>query len=110
MNKNGFRKLLSYGHDQMLALTASKGEEYSGGDDQLANFKRYAAAAGISLEQAWLVLFMKHIDAISSHARTGVVLSEPIDGRIDDAMLYLHLYRAIVWEKLDPTKTDILPC
>lgn len=99
MNKTRFQKLLDDTLAELKALTATKGEEYTGSDDQLANFKRQAAEAGLRPEQVWLVFFNKHADSIKSFVRTERVLSEPIVGRIDDAILYLVLLKAMVVEK-----------
>ncbi len=98
MTKQDFRRLLEDVHVRMCELTAGKGEEYARSDDQLANFKRSAAEAGIHSSQVWLVFFNKHIDAIKHWVKTGDRLnpSEPIDGRIDDAILYLILLKALI--------------
>jgi hypothetical protein len=104
MNKNAFLNLLNDGHAKMVALTKSKGEEYSSSDDQLGNFRRLAEQTGLTMPQIWLVLFTKHIDAIRTFIKdeaAGVQRerSEPIEGRIDDAILYLYLLRGIVGEE-----------
>lgn len=99
MNKKDFQLLLGETFHRMQELTDSKGEEYARSDDQLANFKRSAIDAGIRPEQVWVVLFNKHVDAIKSFVQTGKILSEPIDGRIDDAILYLCLLKAMVREQ-----------
>ncbi len=102
MKKEEFLKLLSCGHIKMTDLTATKGEEYSRDDDQLANFRRAAREAGIRPEQAWLVFFNKHVDAIKSYVlNTGPqpAPSEPIVGRIHDAILYLYLFEALLVDR-----------
>lgn len=98
MTKSEFRTLLSKTFADLEALTALKGEEYSGSDDQLANFKRNAEQTGASVLLVWYIYFNKHIDSIRNFIRSGDVLSEPITSRIDDAMLYLLLLKAIVKE------------
>lgn len=108
MNKTTFLNLLNDGHAKMVALTKSKGEEYSSSDDQLGNFRRLAEQTGLTMPQIWLVLFTKHIDAIRTFIKdeaAGVQRerSEPIEGRIDDAILYLYLLRGIVGEKATPS-------
>lgn len=98
ISKIQFKKVIHETYESILRLTETKGEEYSGSDDQLANFKRSANEAGILQEQAWLVFFNKHVDAIKSYVRIGKEKSEPIESRIDDAILYLLLLRAMVHE------------
>lgn len=105
MNKTTFLNLLNDGHAKMVALTKSKGEEYSSSDDQLGNFRRLAEQTGLTMPQIWLVLFTKHIDAIRTFIKdeaAGVQRerSEPIEGRIDDAILYLYLLRGIVDDQI----------
>jgi hypothetical protein len=101
MKKKRFQSMLHEVFNRMAQLTASKGEEYARSeDDQLANFKRSGAEAGISPEQTWVVFFNKHIDSIKHHIKTPKVeLAEPIIGRIDDAILYLILLRAMIVER-----------
>lgn len=101
MNKTEFLQILTSGHDRMVGLTRSKGEEYSSSDDQLGNFRRLAEQTGLTMPQVWLVLFTKHLDAIRTWIKdeaTGTKRerSEPIEGRIEDAILYLYLLRAVV--------------
>lgn len=106
MRKQRFLKLLQ---DQLVALqelTATKGEEYARSeDDQLANFKRQAAELGLDPEKVLAIFLNKHLDAIKSFIKTGQVLSEPIHGRIDDAILYLILLKAMIVEKEEQIKT-----
>lgn len=107
MKKEDFQELLRETHRRMLELTASKGEEYSRDQDQLANFKRSAAETGIMPEQVWLIFYNKHADAIKNYLRrlklfseseVAISLSEPIESRIDDAVLYLILLKAMIRE------------
>lgn len=105
MKKEDFRLMLSETYDRLVDLTLSKGEEYARSDDQLANFKRSAAEAGITPEQVWLVFFNKHVDAIKHNLAKprikwsdGSGGSEPLEGRIDDAILYLILLKGLIRE------------
>jgi hypothetical protein len=54
--------------------------------------------AGVTPEQVWVVFFNKHLDAIKYYCRHGKVLSESLDERIDDAILYLLLLKALYHE------------
>jgi hypothetical protein len=90
--------ILSKQNQSLIDLTNTKGEEYSRTLDQLANFKRQADELGVGPITILMVYLNKHLDAIKHHARHGITLSEPIEGRIDDAILYLTLYKALVIE------------
>lgn len=101
MRKSDFQQLLMDQHKTLLGLTASKGEEYANDDcDQLANFKRQAGELGITAQQVLRVFLTKHLDAITHYCRTGKVLSEEVIGRIDDAILYLILLKAMRIEEI----------
>lgn len=78
----------------------SKNKEYSKRDNPFENFEATAREAGISVCQAWLVFFKKHIDSISSWCRVEKVFSnETIEGRIIDAINYLVMLYAYIQEK-----------
>lgn len=96
MDKREFRCLLDQTHQTLVQLTSSKGEEYSRDTDQLANFKRQAEELNATPEKILMVYLNKHLDAIKSFVKTGKLYSEPIEGRIDDAILYLILLKGIV--------------
>jgi hypothetical protein len=104
MNKAEFRQSLDEIHTRMKQLTFTKGEEYSRREEsQFANFERGARDLGMLREQILMVYLSKHLDAITCWVRDlsnnilfGV--SEPIVGRIDDALLYLMLLRGMAAE------------
>ena len=97
MNGSEFAYLLDATHQRLVDLTATKGREYANSDDQLANFKRLSATLGISPEAVCFVYLTKHLDSIQSHLRCPEkLLSEPIEGRIDDAILYLILLKGLL--------------
>ena len=83
--------------ERLVDLTRTKGREYANSDDQLANFKRLGEQLGLSPEKVIMVYMTKHLDSIHSYVRNPEQdLSEPIDGRIDDAILYLILLKASI--------------
>jgi hypothetical protein len=99
MNKLDFIESIELTFSNIINLTKTKGEEYSRGDDQLANFKRGAEEIGISKEQILLIFLNKHMDSIKHWVKyPEISTSEPITGRIDDAILYLLLLKAMVEE------------
>ncbi len=92
-----FRALVNATADNLLELTDTKGREYANSDDQLANFKRLADQLNLSPAQIAYVYLTKHLDSIQSHIRDPEkLLSEPVESRIDDAILYLILLKALL--------------
>ena len=85
-------------------MNQTKGVEYAGQEDALANFKRIAdmfktRGLDIEPEHVCLVYLQKHLDAIWHIAVGGKELSESLRGRILDARLYLALLYAVIEEK-----------
>lgn len=67
--------------------------------DVLHNFKSVAKAMGITPMQAWGIYFLKHISAITSHAKDpNIPQAEAILGRFADAINYLQLGWALTVE------------
>lgn len=93
-----FLHLLDETADNLRSLTRSKGREYAGSHDQTANFRRLGEALGMPPEAVLLVYLTKHLDSISTYVRElpEPAPSEPITGRIDDAILYLILLKALI--------------
>lgn len=92
---------------QALELRVRKGAEYAGdqADDALANFRRNGLDAGVSMETCWRIYAGKHWDAISQYVRDVNVGNfsrdrmEPIEGRVDDLIVYLILLKAMIIER-----------
>src|SRR3954469_2756020 len=82
-------------------IETSKRPGYTvGAVDVLANFKKTAERVGITTEQAWLVFFLKHIDAITTiMAKPDLPVSEAPPGRFADAINYLRLGYAILQDR-----------
>lgn len=81
---------------------ATKNADYSTPEDTLSNFKEMASFTGTTKYQAWLVYFGKHLHAIINSIRKSPefpqVESEPIKGRIVDAIVYLQILDALIEE------------
>lgn len=89
---------------QIHSLSKLKGGEYAGDVDRLANFRRNAEALGLSMEQVWSVYAAKHWDAVMQYVKdlgTGTERTrlEGIEGRADDLIVYLILFKAILKER-----------
>jgi hypothetical protein len=99
VSKLQFTRVRRHVYDRIEKLTTSKGDEYTlGRESALDNFERASADLGIPRDLVLMVYLGKHIDAIKNHVRMGGTApsSEPITGRIEDAILYLLLLYSMV--------------
>lgn len=101
MKHADFDKILAKTIASIQALQKVKGGEYATDGDRLANFKRNAEHLGLKPEQIWAVYAGKHWDAIQTFVRDIAEekerpRSEPIEGRIDDLIVYLVLFKGIL--------------
>jgi hypothetical protein len=97
--------------DRILHLHEVKAAEYSKDSDVLSNFRRNGADMGLPMEVIWRVYAGKHWDALSQYVRdigngTRRVLSEPIESRIDDLIVYLCLFKAMLRERSCRTESS----
>jgi len=104
MTQQEFDVLLTCTFTSLSALTKSKGREYANSSDQLANFRRLASMLDLIPSVVLLVYLQKHLDSVFQYVKSmssGVtpIESEPIQGRIDDAILYLILLKALLSEQ-----------
>jgi len=105
--KEHFEKVVS----EMRDLLVNKGREYAGDHDALNNFKNGDDIGVEPLQKAWMFTD-KHISSIKSYIKNGKEFSsEPIEGRILDAMNYLFLISCLVKETKDAKydKIDVNP-
>ena len=103
-NFEEYNRIVDETWNKVHQLSHLKGGEYAGDKDRLANFRRNAEALGLSMETVWAVYAAKHWDAIMQFVkdvatRTNRVRAEPIEGRIDDLIVYLLLFKAILAER-----------
>ncbi len=101
MNGIEFEELLATTCNTLFDLTRTKGVEYANDADQLANFKRLAQQLDLHPTAVLFVYLQKHLDSIANYVRLAqhdgsYTSSEPISGRIDDAILYLVLLKALI--------------
>lgn len=103
MNNKDFINLVERTQRDTLSLLASKGQEYAGTEDRLSNFKRGASLTGTTALQTCFVYMSKHYDSLATYVRKDAagfsqILSEPIEGRLDDLINYCVLMKAIIAE------------
>jgi len=102
VNRDDFDSLREEFFDRIRETNEAKGHDYAGDDDALSNFKEAAEhLAGIHDPEfeVWYIYFHKHWSAILTFLKEGDVKSEPIDGRIMDAVLYLILLLGLIEDK-----------
>ena len=109
MNQTDFHALVSATVEETARLLIAKGEEYSGSSDRLSNFKRGAGLTGTTPLQVALVYASKHYDSIATYIRKDAagyeqILSEPIEGRLNDLINYCYLIKALIVENKDGDK------
>ena len=103
MKQEQFKDVFDQTIKEIEQLLIVKGGEYAGSEDRLANFKRGAQRVGALPDQVLWIYLSKHLDSIETYIKDKVAgtsrpRSEPITGRIDDAINYLILYKAMVIE------------
>lgn len=108
-----WHRLINQSLAEIRKLGELKGGEYAGDVDRLANFRRNGERLGLPMETIWGVYAGKHWDAISqfiTDSRNGKNRErlEPIHGRVDDLLVYLLLFKAMLDERglLPDTRTD----
>lgn len=99
MTFDEFEVVANVAINNMRKLMASKGREYARTEDRFDNFNRLAADLSMSRDKVLLVYLTKHMDAIKNYVNTGNSVSEPIQGRILDALNYLLLLYGMVEER-----------
>src|SRR2546428_3074832 len=98
MNQAMFNEVVAEQFKACGDLLIHKGADYSDGGGRLSNFKVNAARLDMTPVQVWAIYFIKHINAIETFVKKGKLSSEPIESRIDEAINYLILLRALVKE------------
>ena len=88
---------------ECVKLGSLKGGEYSGDFDRLANFRRNGEDQELPKETIWRIYAAKHWDAIGQYIKDlqkGEARErlEPLEGRVDDLIVYLILFKCMVIE------------
>lgn len=96
MQRTDLHLLMDRTFDAVSGLNGSKGMEYADDTEALRNFYRRAEEYGVDPKVVLGIFLGKHLDAIATFIRSGEVRSEPIEGRVHDAILYLVLLLALI--------------
>lgn len=91
---------------EIQKLAKFKGGEYSGDIDRLENFRRNGKNLELPMEKVLLIYAAKHWDALNQYAKdiqTGKKRQrlESLTGRVDDMIVYMLLYKAMILEAQD---------
>lgn len=99
MNSQDFNAIVDEARRRQDQILKTKGADYTRHEeDRLSNFKRSAAAIGLTPIQVWAIFANKHWDAIMAFIKTGKTESEAIEGRLDDVINYIYLLEALIRE------------
>lgn len=103
MTPSEFTRLFDVTITELRMLATVKGGEYATDADRLANFRDAARRTRMSPAQVLLLYLDKHYAAISNYIcdeAAGIqrARSEPIEGRVNDMIVYLILYKALLSE------------
>ena len=110
MNTEQFDKEINEIFEECRNILVNKGREYQSTDKEgsnvFANFERISENVGVNRETALWIYFSKHRDSIATFIRdlekgTPIDeieknLTEPINGRIFDAINYLLLLNSMI--------------
>lgn len=109
MTLEEFSKFQNELFNDVHEMHLSKGTEYANDKDRFANFNRIASEIDLNRKQVLYVYLKKHLDAIGFFCKTSYVESEPIRGRIIDAINYLTLLAGMIEEEecLKTTQTNL---
>lgn len=99
-----YEKLLADTIASITKLGLLKGGEYSGDLDRLLNFRRNGRDCALPMETIWRVYAGKHWDAITQYVKdlqSGTTRErlEGLEGRADDLIVYLILFKAMLIER-----------
>lgn len=98
--------------EQIKKLSKLKGGEYAGDVDRLANFRRNGETLDLPMETIWAVYYNKHHDAVMQYIqdlKNGKQRErmEPIEGRVDDMLVYCILLKAMIRERNRPESLGV---
>ena len=107
MKSSEFAVLLQEARTRQDAILKTKGDDYTIDQaelDRLYNFKAIGVLLDIDPKKVLLVYLFKHIFSICAYTKSQKE-SEPIEGRLDDAINYLYLLMGLIHEE-SPSKED----
>jgi hypothetical protein len=108
MHYERMSELIEREFDAIRELRATKGLEYAGELDTLADFKDVAEETGTTPFQVWATYVKKHQRAIDTFIREGGVKSESIESRIRDVVVYHLLLLGLIEDESPVAEADTM--
>ena len=97
MNREGLSKIMDKVFEECRELRDAGQKEYAHDvDNAMANFERIGAEMDLSREQILWVYARKHIDGIAAYIKGHKSQREGVEGRINDLIVYLVIFRGMV--------------
>lgn len=81
--------------DALLKISETKGKEYANGTNRFQNFVSDAEKYGVGADVVLMIFMNKHLNSLNHHVRTAESFSEPIEGRINDVIMYALLLKGL---------------
>lgn len=105
-----YASMLAKTTTEIEKLGRLKGGEYAGDLDRLANFRRNSEAIGLPMEAIWHTYAAKHWDVLTQSIKDQLagkerVRLEGLEGRCDDLIVYLILFKCMLAERNRPDRS-----
>lgn len=100
-----YDELVAETFQTIINLGKLKGGEYAANTDRLDNFRRHGTRLNLPMEVIWSVYVGKHLDAINTYINdlqtnnTKRTRLETLSGRVDDIIVYMLLFKAMLEER-----------
>lgn len=107
MNRSQMAQVMQQVFEECGGLREAGQKEYAHDDtNAFINFERVAERLNISREAVLMVYLQKHLDGVCSYIQGHESQREPVEGRINDAIVYLCLLRGMLNENREKAGED----
>jgi hypothetical protein len=91
MTRDEFLYFLDNKQIEIKELFQKASREYSDTSDAFENFNKLSVELGIAREKVLWIYWTKHRDGVLKHLNGYISQREPVEGRIQDMIVYLFL-------------------
>lgn len=96
LTKDQLGEIMERVFEECRGLRGAGQKEYAGGENALGNFVRLANELDSTPEKVLWIYAMKHKDGTAAYIRGHQSQREPVEGRINDLIVYLCILRGMV--------------